>query len=713
MVDARCADGGTIGPMDPIDSFRRVVLGRQFASGVVAAAGLLLFAWIGAALGGAALALPLGSGALTVGFADQPGPPAAKLRELGFTCAASTLAFALVWASDAWPWSQLIVVPLLGFAGGMVALWGKRALPISFSVLFITVVTLGATPPASASTWGAGVALFGAGGAAYIGWALALGAALRARTRRVALAELLDALAAYREWQARSWLSDADDSTPRGMALLEATNDALQSARDLVLREARDASEVIDVRMLLELLDLFEAALAAQTDVGVLRAAFDGTPIPDHIAAGSRRSADALHALARALRQAGASARPADAAPWHAVAAAAQALRAAHDTAALRQACTALDSQLHTQRAIDTRVDRLGQLHDARASAADAAPIIGDVESFVSPLRYPPRQLLGHLRLRSPILRHALRLALAFAAALLLARAVFATQSHDYWILLTIAVILRPNFSVTRQRLKDRLIGTLLGCLAVALLLPLAPPLWLQLALLAVAMVLTRTFATTHYRYAALAASVMALLLVRLLDDGAQALIAQRLLDTAVGGALAWGCSYLLPNWESHDVPRLLDALLRAQRAYAAAVLAPQAGAEDAFRVPRKQLFDTLAALGGAHARMLEEPARRRAALPLLGELMQHGYLLGAHLATLRVLRAQRQRRLGAAQIEAMMAPVRDAVAQRLDPALAPPAPTPAAPAAADPLQRRLNLVVAAAARARRLADELRATAAA
>ncbi len=696
--------------MDPLESLRRVVLGRQFASGVVAAAGLLLFAWLGAMLGGAALALPLGSGALTVGFADQAGPPGTKLRELAFTCTAATLAFALVWASDARPWLQLGLVPLLGFAGGMIALWGKRALAISFSVLFITVVTLGAPPPASASTWAAGVALFGAGGAAYIGWALALGAALRVRARRGALAELLDALAAYRSWQARAWLADADADDPaaRGMALLEATNDALQAARDLVLREARSASEAVDVRMLLEGLDLFEAMLAAQTDVAVLREAFDGTSIPDRMAVGCRRGADALQALARALRQGSAAPPPAREA-WDAVADAARALRAAHDSAPLQRACTALGSQLHTQRAIEAQIDRLAGLQAARASATPTAPALGDVAPFLSPLHYAPRQLLGHLRLRSPILRHALRLALAFAAALLLARALFDTQSHDYWILLTIAVILRPNFAVTRQRLKDRLVGTLLGCLAVALLLPLAPPLALQLVLLALAMVLTRTFATTHYRYAALAASVMALLLVRLLHDDAQALIAQRLLDTAVGGALAWACSYLLPNWEAHDLPRLLDALLRAQRAYAAAVLAPQTGAEDAFRVPRKQLFDTLAALGGAYARMLEEPARQRAALPLLGELMQHGYLLGAHLASLRVLRAQRQRRLDAAQIEAMMGPVRTWTLQRLDAQAAPVTAPPPAGSPADPLQRRLDLVVGAAARARRLADELRA----
>jgi hypothetical protein len=37
--------------------------------------------------------------------------------------------------------------------------------------------------------------------------------------------------------------------------------------------------------------------------------------------------------------------------------------------------------------------------------------------------------------------------------------------SHSYWILLTIVVILKPNFSMTKQRYNDRLIGTLIGCI--------------------------------------------------------------------------------------------------------------------------------------------------------------------------------------------------------------------------------------------------------
>jgi len=36
---------------------------------------------------------------------------------------------------------------------------------------------------------------------------------------------------------------------------------------------------------------------------------------------------------------------------------------------------------------------------------------------------------------------------------------------------LTIVIILKPNFSTTKQRLSDRLIGTIVGCLLTAFIL--------------------------------------------------------------------------------------------------------------------------------------------------------------------------------------------------------------------------------------------------
>ena len=58
--------------------------------------------------------------------------------------------------------------------------------------------------------------------------------------------------------------------------------------------------------------------------------------------------------------------------------------------------------------------------------------------------------LLSNLRWSSPVFRFALRVAMAISVGLLSARWLPYT-SHGYWTALTIAVILKPSFSLTRQ----------------------------------------------------------------------------------------------------------------------------------------------------------------------------------------------------------------------------------------------------------------------
>lgn len=66
--------------------------------------------------------------------------------------------------------------------------------------------------------------------------------------------------------------------------------------------------------------------------------------------------------------------------------------------------------------------------------------------------------------------RFALRVAMAIGVGLLIAQHLSYT-SQGYWIVLTIAIILKPIFSQTKQRRGDRLFSTLIGCIANALVL--------------------------------------------------------------------------------------------------------------------------------------------------------------------------------------------------------------------------------------------------
>ncbi len=688
--------------MNPMASLSRVVLGHYFTSGLVSAVGVLVLGVLGNALGGMALAVPLASGALTICFADNPAPIKVKAVELLFATFASGLCFALVWASVGHPWVEFLLVPALGFGAGLVSLWGKRALAISFSLLFITIITLGSPAAPNLRAYASTVGVFVLGGLIFTGYALVLSHLLRSRTKQQALAELLVTLAAYMRWQSQFYgQRQADDAYGRAAILQGAVNDALQSARDLVLREGRAPRDALWTQMLLVALDLFEAQLGAQTDAAALRETFDGTDVLDALGTGMQRGAQALDALALGLLHDRDAVLPApDAARWDAVQRRAAELLAGSPDERLRNAQATLDTQLQAQRQIDRLI---GLLHGAYAmrDAPPAFPDLPDVRLFVSSWRYDPRQVLSHLRLGSPIFRHAVRLALALACSLLVARLLFAHQAHDYWIALTIAVILRPNYGVTRQRIRDRLLGTVAGCVLVAAFLSLNPGMPWLLAALFLAVALARTFVTTHYRFTAMAGSVLALLLAHLLQENMHFLVQQRLLDTAIGAALAWGFSHVLPRWEYMDAPRQLRDLLAGLSRYAQAVLSRVPGDEREFRVARKQLFDTLAAVTGLHGRMLEEPEARRRASQELAQIITHAYLLASQLASLRLLRAQLQPqgRVGEDLLD-WIDTARERVLRRLSPAAsAEPGPEPAFLVSPDPLLARLALIGQEAAR--------------
>ena len=632
-----------------INQLSRVVFSRYFTSGLISATGTLALSFVGYAIGGMSAALSLGSGALMVSFADNPAPVGLKVVELLFASFAGTLCFASVWASAAHPWVQLAVVPLLGFGAGLVSLWGKRAVAVAFCLLFITIITLGIPAPRNLGEFAAGTGLLLAGALAYTVYALLLGRWLRSRVKQQALAELIDSMSAYTRWQGSVYLRQAarpavpgeGDAYAQAAALQGAVNDALQSARDLVLREGHGPRDAVWTHMLLVALDLFEAQLAAQIDAATLRDTFDGSDVLDALGHGMQRSADALGALALALlydRET--PQRPPDPQRWDSVQQRADAWLGARDDAGLRDARAQLDAQLQTLRQSDRLIASLDHAYAMR-NAPPATPDLPDVRLFVSAWRYDPKRVLAHLRLGSPIFRHAVRLALALGLSLLVSRLLFSHQTHDYWIALTIAVILRPSYGVTRQRIRDRLLGTIAGCLLVALFVALNPGLDWLLAALFLAMALARTFVTTHYRFTAMAGSVLALLLAQLLQENTHILVQQRLLDTAIGAALAWAASHVLPRWEYLDAPRQLRDLLAALGRYAQVVLAHEAHEEREFRVARKQLFDSLAAITGLYGRMLEEPQAQRRAPQDLAQIITHAYLLASQLASLRLLRAQ------------------------------------------------------------------------
>ena len=82
--------------------------------------------------------------------------------------------------------------------------------------------------------------------------------------------------------------------------------------------------------------------------------------------------------------------------------------------------------------------------------------------------RSPWRIFTGSLTFRSEAFRHALRT--ACAAAIATAIGGYFRPAHSFWLILTVLVVLKPNYMFTRQRTLERMIGSVVGGLAAMLL---------------------------------------------------------------------------------------------------------------------------------------------------------------------------------------------------------------------------------------------------
>ncbi|MDZ4357062.1 MAG: FUSC family protein, partial [Variovorax sp.] len=325
---------------------------------------------------------------------------------------------------------------------------------------------------------------------------------------------------------------------------------------------------------------------------------------------------------------------------------------------------------------------RIGHINDevlrlAAMARGDAEPNLAVVRAnwqlFVSPTDWSLRPFLALWRWDAPPLRHAIRAALAIAAGYGIAVSM-PWGSHDYWILLTIVVVLRGSLSQTLERRNSRVAGTLLGCvLAVGLLSAHLSALML-LVTMTIAQAIAHSFAVRRYLVTAVAATVLGLLQAHMLNTGTAPIFAlfERIADTLIGAALAWGFCYVLPSWERTQIPALVARVLTAQARHARLALglgqlqAVESSPELEWRLARREAYDSLSALVQATQRSLSEPRAVQPPLEPLEHLQAHSYQLLAQLSAVKSMLVLRRDRLTPGDIEGPL--VR--TAQRIEAAL-------------------------------------------
>ncbi|GAA4406144.1 FUSC family membrane protein [Quisquiliibacterium transsilvanicum] len=575
-------------------------------------------------------------GAVCASLADLPNTVDRTWNRVLAAGLLGSICAAMVMLLEPHPFALAAGIAGIAFVGLMAMAWGPRAGPISFAPVLALVFAMGMPPEARSSA--AATAGFALGGALlYLAWSAIASTMLQPLYRRRALSEALGATAHLLRARAAMLRGEGSDeigaSALRALVADEAVlAERLQLARDLLFPAPDTARNRGETAMLLHAIDLRDVLLASRLDLDRLGSDAVALALRARVADALGAMADRLDATAHLL---GGAPRP-------------QAVPPGEWTPERHFAGIGIPAADPRGRLVPALVERLGHLHedvvaiDALQRGAEARlPVAREaLRAFVAPEGWPIATLREHLAPRSPVMRHAIRTGLALGSAYLLALAL-PWAAHPQWLVLGVAVVLRGSLDQTLARRRPRLVGTVIGCLLVLGFANLQSPA-LMTAIFLVATGVAHAFALRRYLITAVAATLMALLQAHLADPAAGFAIAERLADTVLGAALAWGFSFVLPSWERRSLEPAVRRAMQALREYAEWALSIELGANVSQRLARRKAYDALGALGAALQRSAAEPERVRPPVDELSAFLDGGQRLMAHLSAVRLMLARR-----------------------------------------------------------------------
>ncbi|WP_245753335.1 FUSC family protein [Geodermatophilus ruber] len=499
----------------------------------------------GAALGAGVFAT---MGALAASLAPQGGPVRDRLRRIAATTTFGGIGLVVGQYAAGGGWGPVAVIAVLSAVAALVSAVNAALSLGALQLLVYTALASGLVTPLSPA---AEVGFFVAGAV----WAT-LTTLVQYRTEvgdpdRTAVATVFTRIG---ELLAAIGTADTEEARRRLTTALNTAYDRVIRSRSHIAGRSKELSELAGV--------LNAAAPLVEGTVAAVRAGVPADP----------RDITAAHALAAAV---------------------------SGDRELPAERPDALESGGPTRRAVRHGL-RLAWnvVGDPEERAGAAVPSV--VPGWRTRLRDVADRTLGSVDTRA----FAIRLALCMTIAEIARQ--YLPIERPYWVLLTVAIVLKPDFGSVFTRAVQRGAGTLLGVLIGSLLLAVLPrDAWVLVAMAAAVALLPWARSANFGLFSVFQTPVIILLLDLALPSG-PGVVGARLLDTLIGCAIVLVFGYLL--WPQTWKAPLDEALRDAAGALDAFVGAAFTGSPAERRRARRRSYRALTELHTQLQRHLAEP---------------------------------------------------------------------------------------------------------
>jgi uncharacterized membrane protein YccC len=611
--------------------------GQDFANGLRISFGAIIPAVIGYYFGDLSIGIAISLGALISSIPDTPGPVSHRRNALLATLFLFFVSTLITQLLNRYPILIGLELLIFGFIFGMFSTWGTRAAAVGTSTLimvFLSIIETG-----SENNFIEYSLFVTIGCAWYTLLSLSLSQFMPYRLAQQELAEGIREIATFIRIKAEFYdlKSDTDKSFNKLIDQQIKINTHLDSLREILFKSkmiVKDSTSIGRILILIfsDILDLFEKTMATQYNYDEIRSKFGETDAFNEIRITLIRLANELDNFGYSL---GANRRPKS---LFNLQNDLENLKKLIDqtTEESNETTFVLKKILINVRSISSRVQILYSYFQNKE--IDTKRNIGDISKFISHDVFDLRSFRNNLSFKSNTFRHSLRLAIILVIGYILSY-LFDFQNHVHWILLTILVILKPGWSLTKERNFQRLIGTIVGGIAGIIILIWVKDPSARFVMLLIFMVLTYSLIRINYIISVMFMTPYLLILFSFLGQDTMEVAQERIFATFIGSGLAFISSYIIfPSWEKHKIQDYMQKLLVANYNYFTKILETviiRNLTETDYKLARKEVYIATANMASAFQRMITEPKSKQKDTKGLNKFIVFNHLFSSHTANL------------------------------------------------------------------------------
>jgi uncharacterized membrane protein (TIGR01666 family) len=589
--------------------------------------------------------LALSLGALCVSISDGPGPVIHKRNGMLFCNIFVLLSAFLTGMLNGNMVTLGLLILSASFIFTMFSVYGNRATSVGFAALLIMILQMTKIIP-SEEVLKESLLIF-CGGVWYMLIALLFYRLTPYRPAQRSLGDCIHETAKYLLIKSEMYnpKSDPEEQYQKLLHQQINVNEKQNEVRELLFKNRELLKESTRTGRLLvltfvDVVDLFEHIMATWYDYNLLRKKYISTGILEEISLIIKKIAGEMNNIGEAIQANSSYKKEFD---------------LLNELTILKEKIDALPDKENTfmLKKILVNLRNLGEKTDAiliyfneDISLKGELRSRKDYSKFVTHQKINWPVFKNNLTFESSIFRHSLRVMITCGAGFAVSN-LLSHGHHSYWILMTIIIILKPAFSLTKKKNSDRLLGTIGGGIIGLLLLYFVHDKTVLFALIILFMLGTYTFKTLNYIVMVIFLTPYVLILFHFLGLGALNVASERLMDTAIGSALAaMGSYFLFPQWESTQLRTYMANVLKANIHYLQKLKELFCGNKISsldYKLVRKELFVSTANLSAALHRMLSEPKNKQSHRKEIYEFVVLNHVLSSNVASLTGEMIQRE----------------------------------------------------------------------